>query len=171
MGITTDMFCKFFKANAKGKDKTLDEFIQKHIVTQYIDFITKDTYCTNIVKASCHIKDGDREIIKINGNAQYLFFTMRLIDLYTDIDIDQENVASEYDKLNQIGAVDAIIKAIPLSEYAEFSTMLSTKMNDFRNNEYSVTALLHNLTESLSISEEIINSAIEEITKQSETNK
>ena len=91
---------------------------------------------------------------------------MRLIELYTDIEIDQEKVWEEYDKLNKVGAISTLMNAIPEVEYAEFSTILNMKMDDLRDNSYSVTALFYNLKNSLSISEEIINSVIEELTKQ-----
>ena len=171
MGITVDMFCKTYKANSKAKDKTFEEFIKKHITTEYVDYVTKVVYCKNIVKASCYIKDGDREFIKINSEKRYLFFVMRLIELYTDIEIDEDNVVSEYDKLNKIGAIDVLMSAIPEKEYTEFSTLLNMEMDDFRDNEYSITALLYNLKNSFSLSEEIINSVIKDLTKETETNE
>ena len=171
MGITVDMFVKTYKANSKAKDKTFEDFINKHITTQYVDFMTKYVYCDDIVDSTCHIKDGERKIIKINNANRYLFFVMRLIQLYTDIDLDEENIVSEYDKLNEVGAISTLIAAIPKSEYSEFSTLLNMKMDDFRDNEYSLTGFLYNLKESLSLSEEIINSAIAEISKQTEENE
>lgn len=168
MGISVDMFCKTYKANSKAKDKTFEEFIKKHITTDYIEFLEKDVICTAIVDATCRIQVGDKKVAKINSTGRYLLFVMRLIDLYTDIDIDfkDANYVREYDALNRIGAVDALIDAIPKSEYAEFNTILNMKMDDFRDNEYSITAFMYTLKESLSISEEIINSVIEDFRKQ-----
>lgn len=163
MGISTDMFVKSYKANSKAKDKTFEEFIQRHITTKYVPYLTKYTYCESIVKTTCHIKDGEREIIKVNSAMQYIFFIMRLIQLYTDIEIDEKKVVEEYDKLAEVGAIDTLVSAIPPSEYSEFSTLISMKMDDFRDNEYSLHALLYNIKESFSISEEVINSVIEEI--------
>lgn len=170
MGITVDMFVKTYKANSKAKDKTFEDFINKHITTQYINFATKCVYCDGIIKASCYTKNGDREFIKINSANRYFFFVMRLIDLYTDIDISDEDVISDYDKLNEVGAINTLMAAIPKSEYSEFSTILNMKMDDFRDNEYSLVGFLYNLKESLSLSEEVINSAIAEISKQAEEN-
>lgn len=166
--ISVDAFLREYGVAAKQKGSAVETFIKKHIVTQYVPFLTKSIYCSNIVKASCHIKDGDREIVKINSDTQYLFFIMRLIQLYTDIELDQDNIINEYDKLKEVGVVDELINAIPDSEYVEFSTLLNMKMDDFRDNEYSVTALLYNLKESFSISEEVINSVIEDLKKQVE---
>lgn len=166
MGITVDMFVKTYKANSKTKDKTFEEFIQKHITTTYVDFMTKNVYCDGIIKASSMIKDGDKEFIKINSAARYVFFVMRLIQLYTDIELNNDDIISEYDKLNEVGAISVLMSAIPESEYAEFETILNMKLDDFMTNEYSITALLYNLKQSFNISEEIINSVLEDLKEQ-----
>ena len=171
MGITVDMFCKMYKANSKAKDDTFEKFMEKHITTKYVDYMTKCVHCDSIVKASCHVKDGDREFIKINSTTRYLFFVMKIIQLYTDIEFKDEDVIAAYDKLNEIGAIGSIIASIPESEYSEFSTLLNMKVDDFRDNEYSLEALLYNFKESFTLSEEIVNEAIKEITKQVEENK
>lgn len=168
MSISVDAFIREYKVAAKQNDSVMEKFLSKHITESYINYITKVTYCDNIIKASCYVKDGDIEIIKINSSSRYLFFVMRLIDLYTDIDIDKENVSAEYDKLNEVGAINLLIASIPKNEYSEFSTLLEMRMDDFRDNEYSLTAFLYNIKQNLYISEEIINSVLKELQTQSE---
>lgn len=163
MGITVDAFLREYNVAAKQKGSAMETFIKKHITTEYVDFITKSVYCENIVKTTCHKKQEDKELVVIDSTSRYLFFVMRLIQLYTDIDINNDNIVEDYDKLNKVGAVNVIITAIPESEYSEFSTLLNMKMDDFRDNEYSITALLYNFKESLSLSEEVINAVIEEL--------
>ena len=165
MGITVDMFVKTYKVNSKAKDKTFEEFIQKHITRKYIPFLEKASYCDGIINATCYKTDGDRKLVSFNSCFRYLIFVMKLIEYYTDIEINGDNVAGDYDKLNEIGAINVLISAIPESEYAEFSTILNMKSDDMRDNEYSTTALLYNLKETLSISEEVFKSLIEELQK------
>ena len=168
---SVDMFVKTFKVNSKAKDKTFEDFIKKHITTQYISYLEKCVYCDGIIKSSSYIKDGDKEIVKIDSSRRYLFFIMRLIQLYTDLDIKNENgynPVDDYDKLNEVGAIEALIAAIPQSEYTEFSTLLDMKMDDFIENEYSIKAFAYNLKESLKISEDIINSVLADLQKKSE---
>ena len=177
MGITIDMFVKTYKATSKAKDKTFEEFIKKHITTKYVPFLTKEVYCESIVRATSFVNDGNIKLVKINSASRYLFFVMRLIELYTDIELPDysnsngTNLAADYDKLNEIGAINVLLSAIPETEYAEFSTILDMKMDDLYTNEYSTTALFYNLKNSLSISEDIINSALGELTKQVELEK
>ena len=163
MGVTVENFVKFYKANSKAKDKTFEDFMKKHITTEYVGFIEKCVWCDSIVKASCYVKDGDYEYVKVNSANRYIAFVMRLISLYTDIEIDFENAkfVEQYDELNKAGAINALIAAIPEDEYSEFSTILNMKMDDFRDNEYSITALLYNLKKSSSLFEEVINQVLE----------
>ena len=163
MGISTDMFVKSYKANSKAKSETFKEFIKKHITTSYIPYSTKYLQCTDVVNKTTRRKDGDIEIIRVDSAMQYLFSNMKLIELYTDIEIDKTKIMDEYDKLNEIGAIDELINAIPPTECAEFSAILGMKMDDFYRNEYSLEALLYNTKESFSISEEVINSVLDEV--------
>lgn len=158
MGISVEMFVKTYKANSKAKDKTFEDFINKHITTSYVDFVTKKTYCDLIIKSSCYQEDGDREFVKIDSATRYMFFVMRLISLYTDIEIN--DVVKEYDELNKVGAIETLISAIPEKEYLEFSNLLNMRMDDFIDNEYSLTALFYNLKQSFSLSDEVFSEVL-----------
>ena len=166
--ISVDAFLKQYSVAAKQKGSAMEDFMKKHIITDYIDYLTKDTMCTNIVTATTRIKNGDRTILRIDSSAQFMLFIMNLINSYTDIEIEFKDTkfVKQYDALNKVGAIDDIVQAIPKKEYSEFSTLLNMKMDDFRDNEYSVTALLNNLKQSFSLSEEVINSVIDELQKQ-----
>lgn len=170
--VSVEMFCKQYKALSKGNDKPFRDFLKKHIVTDYVPFLQKDVVCTGIVNATCKVKEEDREFIKINSTGRYIMFVLKLIELYTDIEITFKDAkyVEQYDELNMIGAINTLISTIPESEYAEFSTLLNMKLDDFRDNEYSLTAMLYNFKQSLSLSEEVIKSVLEEIAKQ-ENNK
>lgn len=168
--ISVEMFVKTYKAQVKGKDETFQEFIKKHVVNEYVDYLTKDAYCSKIVELSTHVQDGEHTIIKVNSTVRYMLFVMRLIELYTDIDINFEDAQfiKQYDELNKIGAIDTLISAIPEGEYTEFSMLLNMRMDDFRDNEYSVTAILYNLKQSLSLSNEIVDAVFKELENKKE---
>ena len=126
--ISVDLFVKTFKANSKAKDKTFEEFIKKHITTQYVPFLEKCAYCDGIVKACSYANNGNLEIVKIDSTRRYLFFVMTIIQLYTDLDIKNEdgyNPVEDYDKLNEVGAIEILIAAIPQSEYTEIGKKLA----------------------------------------------
>ena len=166
--ITVDGFLREYSVAAKQQGSAMDMFIDKHITTKYVPYMTKCVYCDRIVKTTCYTKIGDREIVNIDSTSRFLYFTMRLIELYTDIEFKPEELVQSYDKLNEVGVIDIIMKAIPKTEYNEFNTFLNMKMDDFRNNNYSITALLSNFKESFSISEEAITEALKEVTQQTQ---
>lgn len=162
MGITVENFIKTFQVTLKAKDKTFEDFLNKHIIKNYIDITTKTYWCNFIVDITTHFRDGNEDVIKVDSVARYILFTMRLIDLYTDIDIDFKdgNYVHQYDTLNEVGAIDSIINAIPSSEYNEFTAILDMKIEDFKDNEYSVKAILYNIKKAISISESVFDEII-----------
>lgn len=176
MGISVDVFVKTYKATSKAKDKTFEDFIAKHITTTYIPYLTKVAYCQDIVEKTSHRVAGkNRNFVTVNSPNRHLFFTMKLIELYTDIEfntyekVDKDNnISIDYDKLKECGAAPVLISAIPEEEFDEFTTILTMVIDDFYQNEYSLTALAYNAKESLSLSEEVINSVIDDLTKQAE---
>lgn len=169
--ISVDAFLREYSVAVKQKGTAMESFIKKHIVVNYIPFIQKQSCCEGIARSTCYKKVGERDMVSFDSCARYLVFIMKLIEFYTDIKIDDNIVIAEYDKLNEVGAISAIISAIPKSEYSEFSTILNMKIDDIRDNEYSLTALIYNFKEGLSISEEVINSAIKELIKEQDNNE
>lgn len=166
--ITVDGFLREYSVAAKQQGSAMDMFIDKHITTKYVPYMTKCVYCDRIIKTTCHTKIGDKEIVKINTPSRYLYFTMRLIELYTDIEFAPEEVVQTYDKLNEVGAINAIITAIPKTEYNEFNTLLNMKLDDFYDNNYSVNALFSNFKDAFSISEEVIKEALKEAIQETQ---
>lgn len=172
MGISVEMFCKTFKANTKAKPETMKAFLNKHVTRTYVPYVEKIAICTNIVECTTHKTVDDRKIVFVNTPMRYILFIMNLIKTYTDIDINfnDGHYLEDYDALQKEGVIQALIGGesapIPLSEYEEFSTILNMILDDFRDNEYSLTAMLYNFKESLHISEDVINSVVEELSKQ-----
>ena len=77
--INVDGFLREYSVAAKQQGSAMETFIKKHIVTDYIGFATKCAYCDHIIDVTCHKKDGERSLIKINSVTRYLFFIMKLI--------------------------------------------------------------------------------------------
>lgn len=158
--ISVDGFLREYSVAAKQQGSAMETFIKKHIVTDYVDFATKSAYCDSIINATCYIKVGEKKIIKFNSATRYIFFTMKIIELYTDIEINADNLLGDYDKLNKVDAINCLIAGISESEYSEFYTLLNMKLDDLRDNEYCVTALLYNFKESFSLSEDVIKEVL-----------
>lgn len=102
------------------------DFVKKHIKTNYVSFATKLGECLEIIKRTSYkqIEGTDTEIFKVNSPLRYNLFIQRIIVNYTDIEFIPEKWLETYDLLNEVGAIETIIAAIPQKEYREFSTLL-----------------------------------------------
>lgn len=161
--ISLDAFLREYSVASKQKGTAVETFIKKHITNNYVSFLKKCVYCDGIIKASCYVKEGDDEYIRFNSPARYIGFIMRLIDLYTDLEIDFKNAefVNQYDELNKVGAINDLVAGMPENEYSEFTTILNMKLDDLRDNEYSTTALLYNFKKSLSLTSNVIDQVLE----------
>lgn len=167
--ISIDGFLREYGVSAKQSGSAMESFIKKHVVNNYVNYLEKCVWCDNIIKMSCHEFELDKEgnivneYVKINSATRYVAFIMRLIDLYTDIEINFENAefVNQYDKLNKVGAIGHLMSGIPQNESDEFSTLLAMKLDDFRDNEYSITAFLYNFKKSIALTNDVINKALE----------
>lgn len=158
MNVTT--FIKGTKGNA--------EKVSKHITKQYIPILEKDAYMTKIADAGMHTQNDGRTFFKKNTVTIYVAFIMRLIDMYTDIDVkwDDAEFVKEYDALAESGLLDIVLDSIPDREYKECKTILDMKVDDTIINEYSTPAVLYNLIESSSLFSEMLTSVIKEQIQQ-----
>lgn len=129
----------FVKKCAANIDNT--KIIEKHIVKQYIPYAEKQAHCENIVRKTMEVKDGDITLFRQNTPARFLFFTLTLIDLYTDIDVDFGKALEEYDALavNQ-GMIEAIFAAIPTAELSAFRTLEQMCMDDYMTNNRNLVS-------------------------------
>lgn len=158
--ITVENFIKQFKSS---NDK--DAFIKQHITTKYVDILTKQVYAKNIADKCNHIAVGEKKIYKSNSLNTYIFFTLKLIELYTDIDLSAKdiNLYTVYDQLNKNGLIDFITVNIPENECKEFKVILDMETSDLHQNEYSVSALLYSIKESLSMGSEVFGKVLDNL--------
>ena len=87
--------------------------------------------------------------IRINSVAQYVQFCRAVIELYTDLEIEDGSFIKEYDALKSSGLLDILMVGseqrdplIPMSELSEFKTILSMKQSDVQFNETTAQAFI-----------------------------
>ena len=147
---------EFVEEYKKAEDKI--DFINKHKTTDYVPYIEKVTHCKGIAKATTHKMVGENEYFVIDSPTRHLLYTIKLIELYTDIEIDLQNIANDYDELNKNKILGAILNAISEDEQTEFKFILESVMNDIYENERSVGAILGISKEAIGMT---INSILE----------
>ena len=153
-------FCE--KYNAFTTQSLKDNFIQQNLkITPYVSIIKKDAYAQLIVNRTMFEQEAyddngktkyrKTDRIKMNSVAQYIQFCRAVIELYTDLEIDEDDKGfiRGYDALKSSGLLDILMvgsdKAtplIPMNELSEFNTILTTKQSDTQFNETTTQAFI-----------------------------
>ena len=151
-------------ANQQLKDRFVKEKIK---ITPYISIIKKDVYAQLIVDKTTFEQESydDNGItkyrktdkIRVNSVAQYVQFCRAVIELYTDLEIEDGSFIKEYDALKSSGLLDILMVGseqrdplIPISELSEFKTILSMKQSDTQFNETTTQAFVSKQIERIS---------------------
>lgn len=138
-----------------------EQLLSKIKITPYVSIIKKDAYAQLIVdkttfEQESYDDNGETKYrktdkIRINSVAQYVQFCRAVIELYTDLEIDDDDKGfiKGYDALKSSGLLDILMvgsdKAdplIPMSELSEFKTILTMKQSDTQFNETTAQAFI-----------------------------
>ena len=150
------------KYNNMATQQLKDRFIKEKVkITPYVSIIKKDAYAQLIVDKTTFeqesYEDNEKtkyrktDKIKVNSVAQYVLFCRAVIELYTDLEIDEDDKGfiKGYDALKSSGLLDILMvgsgKAdplIPMSELSEFKTILTMKQSDTQFNETTIYAFI-----------------------------
>ena len=146
--ITVKDFVNKYKLEQNKQD-----FLEIHVVKNYVPLETKLNDCDRIVKSTYYWTNpvtGKSEL-KVMSTNTYVMFTMKMIDRYTDIELDFRQVIEEYDMLMAEGLIDALYSLIPERELKEYDMFLKMEESDLMQNEYYIGAYISNKLETLSV--------------------
>lgn len=143
-----------------------DRFIKDKLeINPYVSIIQKDTYSQIIVNATMYeqedyedengeTKRRKTDKIKVNSIVQYIQFCRFVIQLYTNLEIENGGFAEEYDLLKSSGLLDLLMVGyenvpplIPTEEISEFRTILDLKAKDAMTNSYELHSFISNQIE------------------------
>lgn len=149
------------KYNNMANNTLKEQLLSKIKITPYISIIKKDAYAKLIVdkttfEQETYNDDGKTKYrktdkIRVNSVAKYVQFCRAVIELYTDLEIDEDDKGfiKGYDALKSSGLLDILMvgsdKAdplIPMSELSEFKTILTMKQSDTQFNETTTQAFI-----------------------------
>lgn len=147
--------------NNTTNNSSKEQLLRKIKITPYVSIIKKDAYAQLIVNKTTFEQEAyddngvtkyrKTDKIKINSVAQYIQFCRAVIELYTDLEIDEDDKGfiKEYDALKSSGLLDILIGGceqkdpfIPISELSEFKTILAMKQSDTQFNETTTQAFI-----------------------------
>lgn len=149
------------KYNNTENSTLKEQLLSKIKITPYVSIIKKDTYAQLIVNRTMFEQEAyddkgktkyrKTDKIRVNSIAQYVQFCRAVIELYTDLEIDEDDKGfiKGYDALKSSGLLDILMvgsdKAdplIPMSELSEFKTILTMKQSDTQFNETTTQAFI-----------------------------
>lgn len=149
------------KYNNMANNTLKEQLLSKIKITPYISIIKKDAYAQLIVDKTTFEQESyddngvtkyrKADKIRVNSVAQYVQFCRAVIELYTDLEIDEDDKGfiKGYDALKSSGLLDILMvgsdKAdplIPISELREFKTILTMKQSDTQFNETTTQAFI-----------------------------
>ena len=157
------------KYNNTANNTLKEQLLSKIKITPYVSIIKKDTYAQLIVNRTMFEQEAyddngvtkyrKTDKIRVNSVAQYVQFCRAIIELYTDLEIDENDKGfiKGYDALKSSGLLDILMvgsdKAdplIPMSELSEFKTILTMKQSDTQFNETTTQAFISKQIERIS---------------------
>lgn len=135
-------FVEGYEKQLNDVDKT--KFLKTNLKTEnYLPYSDKLIVAENIVKSSsCAIVKNEKgelqktNRIKINSPMRYVLFVMTIINKYTNLEVNFNDVMPEFDYLNRNNLFEIIFNKIGDKEVAEFNTVVEMVLDDFMTNEY-----------------------------------
>ena len=147
--------------NNTANNTLREQLLSKIKITPYVSFIKKDAYAQLIVDKTTFEQEAyddngvtkyrKTDKIRVNSVGQYVQFCRAVIELYTDLEIDDDDKGfiKGYDALKSSGLLDILMVGsdktdplIPMSELSEFKTILSMKQSDVQFNETTTQAFI-----------------------------
>lgn len=134
-------FVEEYEKCSNNDDKA--KFLKSKLKTEkYLPYADKLTFAENIVNHSSYtmikedgvLKKTDR--IALNSPMRYILFVMTVVDKYTNIEVNFNNIMPDFDALNFNSLIEIIFEKIGDKETAEFNTVVEMVLNDFMANKY-----------------------------------
>ena len=149
------------KYNDMANNTLKEQLLSKIKITPYVSIIKKDAYAQLIVDKTTFEQEAyddngvtkyrKTDKIRVNSVGQYVQFCRAVIELYTDLEIDDDDKGfiKGYDALKSSDLLDILMVGsdktdplIPMSELSEFKTILSMKQSDVQFNETTTQAFI-----------------------------
>lgn len=138
------MKIKDFVKEYTNRTKQLQEqYLKDNLnITTYVPFVKKATYATSLAQNT--MIDKETGNVKVSSESNYLFFVRSIIELYTDLEIENKAFYDEYDLLNESGLIDIIMQMIPEKEISEFKMLCDFKQKDIITNQFEMHSYISN---------------------------
>lgn len=132
--------------NAKRTNEEKMDVVKEHMTNKHVSFSDKINYADIIAKQCYYQKEKDtngveREVFKQNSAAKYMFYSLTVVKLYTDLDVDFKKALDQFEMLNG-EILDSIIDLVNQRELKEFQMILDFACDDIMVNEYELHSFI-----------------------------
>lgn len=132
---------KFIDGYNKSTNK--EGYVKKHILNEYVPYLTKIEDCEIIANTSCYKKNNDQIIYHKDSVIEYILFVLCLLQRYTDLELSDDKF-NDYDLLNKNNLIEIITNFINEYEYSQYRNILKAKTNDIHINETNIVSWMNN---------------------------
>lgn len=113
-------------ANRTMKEDQLLSTVKKTLdIKKYIPIGKKKEIIDKIINQCIYYADG---VYKIDGIEKYLYFTMYIIDAYTNLELS-DNIEDDFDLISEAELLAVVVSAIG-KEYDDMNILLQLKCDD-----------------------------------------
>jgi hypothetical protein len=130
---------EFIKEYIEATDK--DDFVRQHMTESYIGYASKVANCKRIVEATNGEEVNGKKIYTVDSTARFMLYTLMLVRLYTDIEIDSQPVVC-FDLLSENGVIPKILDNIPRSEQKTFQLVFDMVRDDDHANNRDIVSYI-----------------------------
>jgi len=132
--------------NTKKTDEERIDLIKERMNGKHVSFSDKVNHADIIAKQCYYQKENDangveREVFKQNSAAKYMFYSLTVVKLYTDLDVNFKKALEQFEMLNG-EILDDIINLVDQRELKEFQMILDFACDDIITNEYELHSFI-----------------------------
>ena len=139
-----ETFVKLY--NTKKTDEERIDLVKERMNGKHVSFSDKVNHADIIAKQCYYQKEKDangveREVFKQNSAAKYMLYSLTVVKLYTDLDVDFKKALEQFEMLNG-EILDDIMNLVDKRELKEFQMILDFACDDIITNEYELHSFI-----------------------------
>lgn len=148
------------EVNSARKIKKEYDF-SKRIKLKYMPYSNKCALVKSIVNGTCYVEVDGKKLFRRDSSNMLFVFTLKQLELYTDIEFEGYEAPQVYDTLMETGLMNRLMTAIPSEERNILQGMLDLQLEDEEANAHSVASFLETKYESLKIAFDSIGKVLD----------
>ena len=133
-----DTFLKLYNVRKNAEER--EALVREHITNTHVSYTDKCDRAELIARSSYYVKEKDENGVEQkrfhqNSAAKYMLYSLAVVDMLTDIDVDFKNSVEFFEKING-EILDYIVLNVNERELNEFRMLLEFACDDLIANEY-----------------------------------